>query len=286
MDIDDIEKGVVPDTSDNFNGFSVESHGLPEVAEFAAALSDGPYEFKLWSQSTVCVFHKDQPLLSVGTISYRDMRSRGEGVKRTYNVTAPGIRNSRFRDRQRVHTTSSASLDSALRTARRYLVPVDTKAFASCCFPAIRNALSELQTEARRARDVAWRKVTNVYYSSGPMENLLLHLADRPDVHSFPNADDIVAFKAAHDAYNEPELLMNDLRFVQKRGANYFVLDAVYDRDDYNNLKYQGDPSVYTQDNLPPFIQDRLAVLQIMEPGAGVAGVGVRLDDNIAVVCV
>ena len=286
MDIGNIEKGVIARTNDKFTGFSVEAHGRPEVAEFAAALSEGPYEVKLWSQSVAYVFHKDQPLLSVGAISYKDLRSRGEGVKQTYNVLAPSIKKDRFRDTERMHTTPSASLDSAIRTARRHLVPVDTKAFASFLFNGVREALFDAHADARRARDAAWRAVTNTYYNGGKLEALLLHLADRPDVHSFPNAESILEFKAAHTAYNQPELVMNDLRFVQKRGANYFVLDAVYDRDNYNNLRYQGDPSVYSQDTLPEFIEDRIAVLQLVDPGVAAPGVGIRFDDNVAVVCV
>lgn len=261
---------------------SVSNH----LHEFIDALGSDVYTYHIVGLRSAYVFHKDQPFVSVGKISYEDRRSRGDGNKPTYNVFSPRLKNPRYQEvSENRHSKQTSSFKSAVKTAQDCLHAFDHPMLFKFTKEAFRGALREADDEARRAQRSAWRELAGIYPSPGSkVEALLLALASRPDAATLPSGEQLLAYKAAVDEYNQPHMDMADLRFVHRRRDQYWVLDAACSRASYHSLDYSGDPVVYDDTNVPPFIQDRLAVLQIVEPGQVVHGVGVSLHESLALV--
>lgn len=268
------------------NGYPNPASICAQLREFIDELGSDVYTYHIVGLRTAYVFHKDQPFLSVGKISYEDRRSRGAGDKPTYNVISPRLKNPRYQsDSANFHCKQTSSLKSAVKTAQDCLHAFDHLRLFTVVKDAFRGALREADDAARRVQGYAWRELTGTYPSPGSkLEALLLALASRPDAATLPSGEQLLAYKAATDEYNQPHMDMSDLRFVHRRRGQYWVLDVAYARKNYSSLTYSGDPVVYDETNVPPFIQDRLAVLQIVEPGQVVHGVGVSLHESLSLV--
>lgn len=262
---------------------SISSH----LREFIDELGSDVYTYHIVGLRIAYVFHKDQPFVSVGRISYEDRRARGEGNKPTYNVFSPRLKHPRYQSGSDNHySKQTSSLTSAVKTARSCLHAFDHPMLFTFVKDAFRSALREADDEARRVVGSAWRELTGTHISAAgsKLGALLLALASRPDAATLPSGEQLLAYKTAVDEYNQPHMDMSDLRFVHRRRGQYWVLDVAFSRKSYHNLNYSGDPVVYDDTNVPPFIQDRLAVLQIVEPGQVVPGVGVPLHESLALV--
>lgn len=256
------------------------------LQEFIDAIGSDVYTYHIVGLRRAYVFHKDQPFVSVGRISYEDRRARGEGDKPTYNVFSPRLKNPRYQFGSDNHySKQTSSLTSAVKAARSCLHAFDHTMLFTSVQDAFRGALRQADDEARRVVVSAWKELTGTYPSTGSkLDALLLALASRPDAATLPSGEQLLAYKAAADEYNQPHMDMSDLRFVHRRRGQYWVLDVAFSRKSYHSFNPSGDPVVYDDTNVPPFIQDRLAVLQIVEPGQVVPGVGVSLHESLALV--
>lgn len=253
-----------------------------------AALDPDVHTYYVVSPRRAYVFHRDQPFVSIGMLSYEDARTRGAGDKPTYNVRALSIRNDKYQSGTPNHRTKmTASIRSAVKTAHAHLKPFSMHDLFKFTRMTFQTALREADSVARGEVDTAWRALAGTYRMPGSrLEQLVLELASRADAATLPKGEEMLAFKASMDAYEQPHMDMPDLRFVHARRGQYWVHDIEYHRKTYNNLTISGDPAVYDEATVPPFIMDRLAVLQIIDPGQAVPGVGLRLHESLALVSV
>lgn len=231
-----------------------------------------------------------------GWIAYADVKLERTGDK-TYCVYSRKVSNKKYdMHRDQHHTVMTANREVAVRNAKRYLSPFTHKEIVdySCArvSAAIDHHQETLEKELREIREPLTKNL-RVSNSDGGVPQLyaeLFHLADIN--HEFLSKEFTTRVRNIREAYkvacegknNMPEMYcVRVYQHVRRKVQLFDVVTTTNLAAGFwsRTQRVVGDPTTYTDENIPEEIMGKLAVLSISGVGEYVHDVGYRESEGI-----
>lgn len=231
---------------------------------------------------------------AIGWIAYTDNRyEKTGGWKPTYCVHAWSINNDKYAsDNTSHHTKTSSNFDTALKLAKTYLRRPSPNRLAGVGKGVLIRGIREEFEKVRKNANVTADKVVDIVtsiYGTNRNNNTRLyrelkHLLDKG--HEFLDPEfksDVEAMVLADETLGAGTV--KDVSFYcvltyESRGRTVFDVVKGTQTDPYNT-KLEESNIRYTEDMLPEEVARKLAVLQMLDSGDFVDGVGVCAGNGV-----
>lgn len=238
--------------------------------------------------------YRPQDTYPMGYITYGNHMDKADGGWR-YNVFSPNINNSKYRHGDRKYMASATNRARAVKNAAKYLRPLTVEQVVEQTQDKLASKVYDAQEQAVRDAYRAIAPTTDSLFAvksyGNPKPNALQkelwHLLQSGYEFLDKGVEETLraAFTALEDLEDSKALLKRTLIFVevlQVHGQPMFRgLDSVPRSREAARSRGLGAQFVYRQHELPEHIAEKLAVLNMIDVGEHVPGVGYRAADNI-----
>lgn len=247
--------------------------------------AEGRLEISTLSRKSVALRTKDQDLVSCGSVVFDDLRRRPTGAYRpVFHVFSERIRNPRFSSSSdRHHSRSAADIGKARTLVDQHIQPLSLDELFRVTENRFCSAMCEAERELRGALYSAVRPFIGYGAPNDTMVRLLLDVTSSPMLDTFTDAPRLREWRAAYEAYNQPEYQQGRAWFVHKRPLGYMAGELAISGKNrtYPSVARVGDPQHFTEAELPDVLRQRIAVMQVLDAEQYVPGVGIRLSSNV-----
>lgn len=247
--------------------------------------AEGRLEISTISRKSVALRTKDQDLVSCGIVTFDDLRRRAtDAHKPAFHVFSERIMNPRFSpNSDRYNSRAAADIRKARTLVDQYIQPLPLDKLFRLTKNHFMDAMREAESELKAALRSAERPFTAYSSPNDTMVQLLLDVTSSPMLDTFTDAPRLREWRAAYDAYNQPEYQQGRVWFVHKRPLGYVAVElAISDKGrSYPSVARVGEPQFFPEIELPDVLQQRINVMQMLDVEQYVPGVGMRLSSNV-----
>lgn len=247
--------------------------------------AEGRLEISAISRKSVALRTKDQDLVSCGVVMFNDLRQRATGAyKPAFHVFSERIRNPRFSSSSdRHHSRSATDIRKARTLVDQHIQPLTVDELHRLTENRFSNAMREAERELKDALGSAARPFIGYGVPNDTMVQLLLDVTSSPVLDTFTGAPQLREWRAAYDAYNQPEYQQGRAWFVHKRPLGYMAVELAISGKNrsYPSVTRVGEPQFFPETELPDVLQQRINVMPMLDDDQYVPGVGMRLSSNV-----
>lgn len=220
----------------------------------------------------------------LGEIGFKDVRVKGGGASApSYYVRAKGIRNDKYRDTVWQHNIiATKSMKNAVKHAVEHLTSTTPKEAMALTANLARTIIERAVAKHYETSRDAYRQLFGDSGYGNTFE-LPIYSELRYTPFSSPQLNQLVHELVKHiDTWREAKSITEKgIHYVGMTGNDeQMVVDVAHCGSRAYNHE-EATVTRYSAAEIPEWVQGRIAVLQMVERGTYVPGVGLRLDDRV-----